>query len=232
MDAAVTPATVLRSPACELRRKLGVSTLILVIALAWPLAISDAFAQDAHAPAATDSHQPAAGDAHADQDDHGGDHGGLAGLLWPIANFVILCGGLYYFLRTPFTDYLAGRSSQIRKDLVDAAELNRVATAQLAEVDAKVQALPGEIAALRTRGTEEIAAEEARIAADAAAERERLLTQTRREIDVRLRNAQRELSDHAATLALDLARQRLTTDMTPADHDRLVERYVQQVKGH
>ena len=159
-----------------------------------------------------------------------GEHGGLSGLLWPTANFLILCGGLYYFLRTPLSEYLAGRSSQIRKDLVDAAELNRAATAQLEEVDRKVKALPGEIEALRARGAQEIAAEEARIAGAAAAERERLLTQTRREIEVRLRAAQRELSEHAATLALDLARQRLATEMTPADHARLVDRYLHQVK--
>jgi F-type H+-transporting ATPase subunit b len=212
--------------ACEFRRKL--QTLALAALMVGALAAGAAAqAPDAHAPAA-DARQTE-GD-HAATEEHGGEHGGLSGLFWPTINFLILCGGLYYFLRTPLTDYLAGRSSQIRKDLVDAAELNRSATAQLAEVDRKVKALPGEIDTLRARGTQEIAAEEARIAAAAAAERERLLTQTRREIEVRLRAAQRELSEHAATLALDLARQRLASDMTPADHTRLVDRYLQQVK--
>jgi F-type H+-transporting ATPase subunit b len=190
------------------------------------LAGAAAHTPDAHAPVA-DGHQAAA------EGDHGaaGEHGGLSGLIWPTVNFLILCGGIYYFLRAPFTEYLTGRSSQIRRDLVDAAELNRAATAQLAEVDRKVKALPGEIETLRTRGAQEIAAEEVRIAAAAAAERERLITQTRREIDARLRAAQRELSEHAATLALDLARQRLATDMTPADHSRLVDRYLRQVQG-
>ena len=67
-------------------------------------------------------------------------------------------------------------------------------------------------------------------AAHAAADRARLLTQTKREIEVRLQTAQRELSEHAASLAVDLAQARLKTDMTAADHTRLVERYVQQVK--
>jgi F-type H+-transporting ATPase subunit b len=213
--------------ACEFRRKLTtlVCTALMVVSL---VAGAAAQAADAHAPAA-DAHQAAEGE-HAAPDEHGGEHGGLSGLIWPTINFLILCGGLYYFLRTPFTEYLTSRSTQIRKDLVDAAELTRSATAQLAEVDRKVKALPGEIDTLRARGTQEIAAEEARIAAAAAAERERLITQTRREIEVRLRAAQRELSEHAATLALDLARQRLTTGMTPDDHTRLVDRYLQQVK--
>lgn len=154
----------------------------------------------------------------------------LAGLLWPTANFLVLLFVLNKFLRQPLTDYLASRSTQIRKDLVEAAELSSTANAQLADVDRKLKALPGELEALKTRGAEEIVAEEERIASAAAADRARLITQTKREIDVRLQAAQRELSEHAATLAVDLAQARLTNDMTAADHTRLVERYVQQVK--
>jgi F-type H+-transporting ATPase subunit b len=105
-----------------------------------------------------------------------------------------------------------------------------MATVQLADVERKMQALPGELDALRTRGAAEIVAEEERIASAAAADRARLLTQTKREIEVRLQAAQRELSDHAAALALQLAEQKLAKDMTAADHARLVDRYVEQVK--
>lgn len=211
--------------ACELRRKLAAPVLLALALTALPS--TRVAAQSAEAPApAGEQHQSAAAQ------EHGADaeHGGLSGLVWPIANFIVLAGALYYFLRTPLTDYLAGRSSQIRKDLVEAADLSKSATAQLAEVERKLQALPGEIDALRKRGAEEIVAEEARIASAAAADRARLLTQTRREIELRLQSAQRELSDHAATLALQLATQKLSKDMTAADHARLVDRYVDQVK--
>ena len=221
------PATTSRPRACELRRKLQILSFAAAVAFA---AAGPVSAQPPEPPAG--GHEAAPGADHAAEAAHGGEHGGLSGLLWPTLNFLVLCGGLYYFMRVPFGEYLTGRSSQIRKDLVDAAELNRTATAQLAEVDRKVKALPGEIEALRTRGAQEIAAEEARIAAAAVAERDRLLAQTRREIEVRLKAAQRELSEHAASLALDLARQRLATEVSPADHTRLVDRYVQQVKGH
>lgn len=176
------------------------------------------------------AHDVPAGEHAVAEGEHAEEHGGLSGLIWPTANFLVLCGALYYFMRTPFTDYLSGRSSQIRKDLVDAAELNRMAAAQLAEVDRKMQALPAELEALKTRGAQEIAAEEERIASAAATDRARLLTQTRREIEVRLQTAQRALSDYAAGLALTLATERLTREMTPADHARLVDRYVDQVK--
>jgi F-type H+-transporting ATPase subunit b len=186
--------------------------------------LSAAVAAQPGEPPATEAHDAAA-EEHAE-----GEHGGLSDLIWPTVNFIILCGGLYYFLGTPFTEYLSGRSSQIRKDLLEAAELNRKATGQLADVDHKMKALPAEIDTLRTRGAEEIAAEDARIASAAASDRERLLTQTRREIEVRLRAAERELSEHAADLSVKLARERLSSDMTAADHARLVDRYIQQVE--
>jgi F0F1-type ATP synthase membrane subunit b/b' len=232
MTGALT-VTAPRPSACEFRRKLRraafATTLILLTGAA-----QSSGAQVASPVPAIQEHQPEAGSQaadHATTEDHAGaEHGGLGGLLWPVANFIILAGALYYFLRTPFTEYLAGRSEQIRRDLLDAAELNRTASAQLAEVDRKLKALPDEIAALKKRGRDEITAEEERISSAAAADRARLLTQTRREIDVRLQAAQRELSEHAATLALQLARERLGKEMTAADHVRLVERYVQQVK--
>jgi F-type H+-transporting ATPase subunit b len=155
-----------------------VVALLLVTPTAW------AAQQPDHAPPKTE--QPTPGVAaepaeHAAEEEH---HSVWAGLLWPTVNFAILAGALWYFLKEPIVNYLRDRHSSIRKDLVEAANLKATATTQLAEIDRKLQALPGEIEALRTRGIEEIAAEEARIAALATTERDRLLEQTRREIDL------------------------------------------------
>lgn len=154
----------------------------------------------------------------------------LMDFFWPVVNFAILCWVLYYFLKTPLGAYLKDRGASIRKDLVDAAAIRTTATAQLEEIDRKLKALPGEIESLRTRGQAEIAAEEQRIAEQAAAERDRLLDQARRDIDVQVRLAKRALTEHAANLAVKLATDRISAAMTPADHERLVDRYLEQVK--
>jgi F-type H+-transporting ATPase subunit b len=214
--------------ACELKNKVPPArTAGLIFALAWLLPVTAA-AQE-HQPAApADTH--AATTAHAEPEaDHGEEHSSLSGLLWPTANFIILAGGLWWFLKDPFAAYLRDRHAAIRKDLVDAAQLKSSATADLAEIDRKLAALPGEIEALRRRGTEEIAAEEQRIAAQAASERDRLLDQTRREIDLQLRLAKRELTAHATNLAVHVAGERLKQTMTPDDQQRLVDRYLDQV---
>lgn len=163
----------------------------------------------------------------------GGEHheASLADLFWPVVNFAILVGVLYYFLKTPLTDYLRTRGEAIRRDLVEAEALRTTATAQLEDIDRRMKALPAELEALRTRGRAEIAAEEQRIAQQATAERDRLIEQARRDIDLQVRLAKRALTEHAADLAVDLATDRLGRETTPADHARLVHRYLEQVKG-
>lgn len=178
-------------------------------------------AQPAHpdAPATTDT-------AHAEE----AHDEGIMPTVFRLANFAILVGLLVYFLKSPFVAYLASRSAQIRQDLVTAAEMRAAATAQLAEIDRKMQALPAELDALRRQGAEDVQAEQARIAEAAAAERTRLLEQTRREIDMRLRIAKRELTEHAAQLAVGVAEQRIRRSITPDDQVRLVDRYASQLR--
>lgn len=200
--------------------------LVLLLFFAIPVVAQE------HSPA-----QPPAASAeqeHAAEGEHAAPHSITDMILamgWPVANFIVFVGILYYFLNKPFRDYLASRSSTIRKDLVEAAELKAAATAQLATIEQKLQALPGELDALRQRGASEIVAEEQRIAAAATADRDRLLEQTRREIDLQVRLAKKAILEHAADLSVQLATERIKKEVTPADQDRLVDRYLQQVKN-
>lgn len=198
--------------ACELKNKAATA----VIATSSLLVSAAAFAQE-HAPEAAAPHDESIG-------------GMIVGMGWPVANFIIFIGILYYFLNQPIREYLATRDASIRKDLVEAAALRATAAAQLDTIEKKLQALPGELDALRTRGAEDIKAEEARIAAQAAADRERLLEQTRREIDLQVRLAKKAILDHAAALSVQLATERIKKEVTPADQERLVDRYLAQVK--
>lgn len=207
-------------------RALARPALALVFVVALAVVARAAQPAEEHAPAGQ-----AAGE-HAAAAEHGeaAHEASVTDLFWPVVNFAILCYVLYYFLRAPLTSYLTDRGASIRKDLVDAAAIKSAATAQLEEIDRKLKALPGEIDALRARGQAEIAGEEQRISQQAAAERDRLLEQARRDIDVQVRLAKRELTEHAADLALQLAEERLAKETTPADHARLVDRYLEQVK--
>jgi F-type H+-transporting ATPase subunit b len=171
--------------------------------------------------------QPAHGAAEAET--HQGR--GAVDVIARFVNFAILAGSLWYLLRSPIAKYLADRGTQIRSDLVNAAELKQTAAAAIEEIDRKMKALPAELEALRAQGAQEIAIEEARIRAAAAAERERLLEQARREIDLKVKVAERELVAYAADLAVGVASERIKNTITSDDQQRLVDRYVQQLKA-
>jgi F-type H+-transporting ATPase subunit b len=146
------------------------------------------------------------------------------------ANFVLLAAGLVYFLKSPAAAYLASRGTQIRQDLVTAAQMREGASAQLADITQKMQSLPAELEALKRQGADDVRAEQARITQAASAERERLLEQMRREIDMRMRVARRDLTEHAARLAVNVAEERIKRVITPADQLRLIDRYAAQLK--
>ena len=169
-------------------------------------------------------------DAHAADEAHAENPHEMRDMIAKALNFALLVGALVYFLRSPLGAHIATRISQVRQDLVTAADLKKTASAQLAEIQQKMAALPAELDALRRQGAEDVKAERQRISQAAETERVRLLDQTRREIDMRLRVAKRELTEHAAQLAVQVAEQRIKRTITPDDQIRLVDRYASQLK--
>ncbi|MPZ18646.1 MAG: hypothetical protein GEV06_12140 [Luteitalea sp.] len=217
--------------ACEIRINLSVAAAVLAGALSFPallVAAEPGASNAAGEVAPSEERPPQHGEgAHADEAGHDESPWGTIATL---VNFLVLAGGLYYFLRTPLAGHLSGRAEGIRSGLAEAESTRNAASAQLAEVEAKLQALPGEIEALRQRGVEEIAAEETRIRHAAEEERSRMITQARREIDLALRVAKQELVADAATLAADVASAHLRATMTQADQERLIAHYVADVR--
>jgi F-type H+-transporting ATPase subunit b len=181
--------------------------------------------------AAAGEHQPATAGAASRGEEHAAAEHGWGAVIAKSVNFAILVGILVYFLRVPLMGYLNGRIGKVREDLVTAAQTRETAVRQLAEIDAKLAALPAELEALKKRGAEDLVAERARIEQDAQAERQRLLEHTRREIEMRLRVAKRELLELAADLAVRVASERIRTSITADDQARLVERYASQLQA-
>jgi F-type H+-transporting ATPase subunit b len=216
------------------RASLPLLALLLLLAVSVSSGIA-VFAQapehaaPAQTPAATPHDAAAHPQAEHAEAAHGSEHV-VRDMIAKLFNFAVLVGALVYFLKAPIAGYLAGRSTQIRQDLITAAETRKAATAHLEEIHKKLAALPAELAALETRGEEDVRAEKVRIAQAAAAERERLIEQTRREIDMRLRMARRELTEHTAALAVSVAQDRIVRTITPEDQLRLVDRYSAQVR--
>jgi F-type H+-transporting ATPase subunit b len=162
----------------------------------------------------------------AEQAAEGGHGSPIVGMIAKLLNFAILAGTLVYFLRSPIASYLGDRGTQIRSALVKAADMRTSAAAQVAAIEQKMAALPGDIDALRKAGAEDVAAEEARIRTIADAERSRLLEQARREIGAQLKLAERDLTARTADLAVAIAATRVKATITAEDQARLVDQYL------
>ena len=217
-------------PPVVARRRRDLRILIALVAVVWTVAVvSAAQPQGEHAPPAAAAEQPGKEAANTHAAPEGG-HESPWALPARIFNFALLAGGLYYLLRSPLMGYLTQRGIQVRGELTSAANLRKEAAAQVAAVEAKMQALPDEIEALKRRGAEEIVAEEARISGLAEVERQRLLEQAKREIEMQLRVAERDLKQRAGELAVAVATARVKRTITAADHKRLVDQYVAQVR--
>jgi F-type H+-transporting ATPase subunit b len=149
-------------------------------------------------------------------------------LKW--ANFAILAGILGYFIGKNAGPFFAARSSQIQKDMVDAAAMRKDAEARAAEVDRRLATLSVEIAALREEAQKEMRAEAERLAHLTAAEIAKIHAHGEQEIVSAGRAARMELKRYYAELAVGLAKQKIRARMTPQTQDSLVRGFVRDLK--
>lgn len=155
---------------------------------------------------------------------------GLLEAIARVVNFAVLAAVLVYLFRSPLVAHLAARRDAIRADLAEARRTQEAAARQLEAVEAQLRRLPQDIEALKARGLAEIAQEEQRLAEAAEAERRRILDRARREVELALRVARRELVEFAADRAVAAATARIRQALTPADQERLIARYLDQMR--
>jgi F-type H+-transporting ATPase subunit b len=153
-----------------------------------------------------------------------GEHGGME--LWKWANFGVLAAGLGYLIGKNAGPFFTGRSRQIRKDMLEAADARKDAEARAAEVDRRLNNLEAEIAALRADAQNEAESERQRLAAASAAEAEKIRVHAEQEIAAAGKAARSELKRYSAELAVALAEQKVRARMTPDTQDALVSGFV------
>jgi F-type H+-transporting ATPase subunit b len=96
-----------------------------------------------------------------------------------------------------------------------AAATQKESDAKVAAIEARLQNLEGEIAAIRSNAAAEMAAEEARVRQEGEEAIAKLRHHTEVEIDAASRQAQAELRQFAAKLALETAEGQLRARLNP-----------------
>jgi F-type H+-transporting ATPase subunit b len=155
---------------------------------------------------------------------------GSSGMLGKVINFVLLFGALVYFLARPLKNFLSQRTSDIRSALDEARSAREQAERKLVETQARLAALEGEAARMKSEAEADGLRARDGIHAQAEKEAERIRSFAAQEIDLRVKAGVQELKERTVELASDLAAGRLTRTIGPADHAGLIDRSLDQIE--
>ena len=155
-------------------------------------------------------------------------HPDLTGWKW--ANFILLALGLAYLIGKNAGPFFATRSAVIAKDITESERIRADAEARAADVDRRLANLSNDIAALRAESEREAKAETERLAAHTSAEIAKIQAHATHEIASAQKAARMELRQYSASLAVELAEQKIRARMNPAAQDQLVRGFVRDLQ--
>jgi len=151
--------------------------------------------------------------------------------VWKWANFAILAAVLGWLIAKNAGPMLAARSAEIREGLAAGERAKAEADARAAAVDARLAGLEKTISGLQAEAAQEREREAARIRQETQNELARMKRNAEMEIESATKLARLEVQRHAATLALDLAEQKVRARMSPASEKILLDRFVSELSS-
>jgi len=163
--------------------------------------------------------------------EHGGGHGeSPLAAVWKWGNFLILFGGLGWYLRQPLREFLETRSRSIEEGLASGRLARESALKQMSEIENRMARLDDEVGALRAQAVKEAEEERTRILESAKVEAQKILEVAHREIEGLKKSARLELKAHVADLAVKLAEERLQKSVGSEENKRLVLRFLDSLE--
>jgi len=154
---------------------------------------------------------------------------GWAAFAGKVVNFLLLFGGLGFFLYKPVRAFLEKRTAETRRSLEEAESSRKDAEDRYKESMPRTEGLAGEIASMKAEAEARGNREKARIAKQAEEEAARVLRLVRQEIDAHAQTGIREVRTFVAETATSLARERIRQTLVPEDHSLLVDRSIERL---
>jgi F-type H+-transporting ATPase subunit b len=129
-----------------------------------------------------------------------------------LLNFGLIAAVIIWASRKYLPGVFSARTAAIQKAMQEAQKASEEARRKLAEIEARLMKLDGEIGMMRDAAEKEAAAEEARIKAAAQEDARKLVESAQQEIAAAAKAARRELTAYAADLAVALAQKQIHVD--------------------
>jgi F-type H+-transporting ATPase subunit b len=146
-----------------------------------------------------------------------------------ILDFVVVAYLLYRFLSKPLVNYLRERAESWRMKVSDLEQRRRSEEEALREYRTRLEAIDREVETLRQEARQEMAAERERVLAEAHLAAQELLRHTQDTIKREFAKAKADLQQEAVTLAVSLATEMLTKDITAKDQRRFADDYISRI---
>ena len=152
-------------------------------------------------------------------------------LAFPLFNFVVLVGLLYWKLSGPTVQFVRDRHAFIRDELKRVADQLSSARTKFDEFSAKLKAIGAEVEALRMQSAQEGEAMKVRIVTDAKRLGSSIVTESHASAKEVFADAKSELRVRLGLRILDRTEQLLRTRLTGDDQARIRREFSQKVES-
>ena len=156
--------------------------------------------------------------------------GDLGNMIWTVVIFTLVVIVLGKFAWGPILEGLQSRETFIRDSLSEAKADREAAEETLKSYEAKLAEARGEATAIVDEGRRDAEEVRQRIEADAKDEAGRIVTRARREIDLAKEAAVEEIFTLASQLSTAVAAKVIRKELTPADHERLIQEATDKIR--
>jgi F0F1-type ATP synthase membrane subunit b/b' len=150
--------------------------------------------------------------------------------LWKFFNLALFTALGIYILRKPISAALATRREAIKQELVQAQETKARAVEKLAKADSLLSRVDTDVRTVHEQSRNEADAERQRIASATAREIEKLKQQAEREMETADKISRKTLRRFFAQKSVELARDKVRTQMRPEDDRALIEQSIGELR--
>ncbi len=156
---------------------------------------------------------------------------GVADLVYPALNLLLLLAVLAVVLRKPIRGFFGDRRVRIQGEIEQAARLCKEAEDRYATWQTRLSELDAELERIRSTGRQRAETERERILEAARAAAARIRHDAGVAVEHELRRAREQLREDAADLAVELASDLLREQLDDADRKRLLDEFIDTIQG-
>jgi F-type H+-transporting ATPase subunit b len=152
-------------------------------------------------------------------------------IAFHLINFVLFVSLLTFLLRGKLKDALANRAVRVKGDIDESNRLRKEAQQRFEELEARLDGFESELATMKTDAVTNAEAEHKNILERAEDDAARIAESAQRSIRDETDRARQALRREVAELSVDLARDKLSKNVTADDQSRFAGDFIDTVQG-